>query len=81
MTQVPCFILAGGIILRRFFKFHVSWTNTLQGNSFGIIPGGFQEAALTKLGTDRVWINSRKGFIKVRHVTWGLLRLTFTSCA
>eukprot|EP00904_Undaria_pinnatifida_P013564 jgi/Undpi1/9338/HiC_scaffold_26.g11796.m1 len=35
-----------------------------KGNSFGIIPGGFQEAALTKLGTDRVWIKSRKGFVK-----------------
>lgn len=53
---------------------------TLQGNSFGIIPGGFQEAALAKLGTDRVWINTRKGFIKVRHGSIllgarGLLRL------
>lgn len=38
----------------------------VQGKSFAIIPGGFQEAALSKLGTDRVWIKERKGFIKVR---------------
>lgn len=36
-----------------------------QGNSFGIIPGGFQEAAVGKVGTDRVWLKQRKGFVKV----------------
>ena len=36
-----------------------------QGLSFGIIPGGFQEATLSKLGTDRVWMKNRKGLIKV----------------
>lgn len=37
-----------------------------KGLSFGIIPGGFQEATLSKLGTDRVWMKNRKGLIKVR---------------
>ncbi|CAN0380000.1 unnamed protein product, partial [Discosporangium mesarthrocarpum] len=32
--------------------------------SFGLLPGGFQEATLSKLGVDRVYINHRKGFIK-----------------
>eukprot|EP00903_Cladosiphon_okamuranus_P017841 g16419.t1 len=35
-----------------------------KGRSFGIIPGGFQEATLSKLGTDRVWLKNRKGLIK-----------------
>lgn len=46
--------------MRRRWNFFVQ-----QRKSFGIIPGGFQEAALMKLGTDRVWINERKGFVKV----------------
>ncbi|CAM9885235.1 unnamed protein product [Scytosiphon promiscuus] len=35
-----------------------------KGLSFGIIPGGFQEATLSKLGKDRVWMKNRKGLIK-----------------
>eukprot|EP00752_Nemacystus_decipiens_P017698 g15868.t1 len=35
-----------------------------KGLSFGIIPGGFQEATLSKLGADRVWMKNRKGLIK-----------------
>lgn len=46
-----------------------------QGLSFGIIPGGFQEATLSKLGEDRVWMKNRKGLVKVRdgRVAFGLI--------
>ncbi|CAM9525628.1 unnamed protein product [Ascophyllum nodosum] len=35
-----------------------------KGTSFAMMPGGFQEASLSKLGTDRVWLKQRRGFIK-----------------
>lgn len=46
-----------------------------QGNSFGIIPGGFQEATLSKLGTDRVWMKNRKGLIKVHLASRRLVKV------
>ncbi|CAM9488198.1 unnamed protein product, partial [Heterosigma akashiwo] len=35
-----------------------------KGESFGIIPGGFEEATISKLGAQRVYLKKRKGFVK-----------------
>mmetsp|Transcript_75297 Transcript_75297/g.212969 ORF Transcript_75297/g.212969 Transcript_75297/m.212969 type:complete len:250 (-) Transcript_75297:121-870(-) len=35
-----------------------------RGESFGLLPGGFHEAAHTKYGKDRVVVSNKKGFIK-----------------
>lgn len=35
-----------------------------RGDSLGLLPGGFQEACLTRFGKDRVYIKKRQGFIK-----------------
>lgn len=54
------------------FSFACVFSFVFQGYSFGIIPGGFQEATLSKLGTDRVWMKNRKGLIKVQYLVRSL---------
>eukprot|EP00727_Mastigamoeba_balamuthi_P011936 m51a1_g7365 putative diacylglycerol o- (347) ;mRNA; f:57930-58970 len=34
------------------------------GDSFGVIPGGFEEATATEAGADKVWLRGRKGIVK-----------------
>lgn len=61
---------------RRWFV--VAWTGILrpankstlkqlmkEGGQFGLLPGGLEEATISKHGVDRVYLKSRKGFIKV----------------
>ncbi|CAB1118819.1 unnamed protein product [Ectocarpus sp. CCAP 1310/34] len=49
-----------------------------KGLSFGIIPGGFQEATLSKLGEDHVWMKNRKGIVKYALQSGYRLRPCFT---
>eukprot|EP00727_Mastigamoeba_balamuthi_P000999 m51a1_g10897 hypothetical protein (289) ;mRNA; r:27850-29022 len=59
------------------FRYLVLWTGATmpasksafvsamrRGESFGLVPGGFEEAAITQYGVDRVYVGQRAGFIK-----------------
>lgn len=36
----------------------------MKGESFGLLPGGFEEATISAVGHDRVYLKKRQGFVK-----------------
>jgi 2-acylglycerol O-acyltransferase 2 len=59
------------------FRYMALWTNCMmpaekkdfmeamaKQESFGLVPGGFEEATITKYQADRVFLKNRKGFVK-----------------
>jgi len=76
---VPCMGLATkSLLFAPFFgHFVAKWTGVIgsadktsfiarmkRGDSFGLLPGGFHEAARFKYGKDRAVVSNKKGFIK-----------------
>jgi hypothetical protein len=78
-TGPSCGIAAAGLMGLPLFSWVISrWTGVVRTSSrksvqhlmrgkqtFGILPGGFEEATISKMGRNRIFIKSRKGFVKV----------------